>query len=253
MHEAEYSLTLFRPFRRSPQSIFHRSGRKSDRRFSAPQARHCPHGRPDADPPVLRALAHDRHRGMAGGYRSGVVAAGASAGHPAQLGAGAGGLGSPGPGRLTHPETPRRHQTYRSDRRPRLSWRPRRPGSVRDPSAPRPGWSSTACAAPSGGLSRPAGALPGTAMTASMSAGRGSGSGVALHATPHIIAYGTDLCPGDHLPEDPRVRASSPGRRLTGLRSGEMRSGRWPAPRRRTRSSPPPPPGTGPRTRQPSL
>ncbi len=40
------------------------------RRFSAPQARHCPHGRPDAEPPVLRALAHDRHRGMTGRSRA---------------------------------------------------------------------------------------------------------------------------------------------------------------------------------------
>ena len=52
-----------------------------------------------------------------------------------------------------------------------------------------------ACAALSGGLSRPAAALPGTPMTASMSAGRGSGSGVALHATPHIIAYGMTYVP----------------------------------------------------------
>ena len=30
-------------------------------RFSAPQACHCPRSRPDADTPILRALAHDRH------------------------------------------------------------------------------------------------------------------------------------------------------------------------------------------------
>jgi hypothetical protein len=47
------------------------------------------------------------------------------------------------------------------------------------------------------------------------------------------------VCPGDDLPEDPRVRASSPRRVLTRLRFGEMRSGRWPDPSSRARYSAP--------------
>jgi hypothetical protein len=37
MHEAEYLLTLSRPCRRSLRSLFHRSGRKSDRRIWRPR------------------------------------------------------------------------------------------------------------------------------------------------------------------------------------------------------------------------
>jgi len=44
---------------------------------------------------------------------------------------------------------------------------------------------------------------------------------------------------GDHLPDDPRVRASSPRRVLTRLRSGQMRSGRWSAPSSQPRYSAP--------------
>ena len=68
MHEAEYSLTLSRPCRRSPRSLFHRSGRKSDRRIG-PSATRTGLSSAGADRPVPR-LPIDSTRGD----RSGQVA-----------------------------------------------------------------------------------------------------------------------------------------------------------------------------------